>query len=130
MNEKNNFYAAAEEITAGSDLLRGREKLSTTQVIMKYPEGVTVIGFDLLTGKRGTPFAACIIKEDPGVYFNGGKTVTEIVSAWLRLYDGDLAKCNYDLSVKGGVKMRLIHTTTKDGRDYIRVQIINPTTPA
>lgn len=120
----NAFYSDAEAVTAGSALLRGKTKLSTGEVIAKYPEGVTIIGFDLLTGKKGTPFAACVIAEDRGVYFNGGKTITEIVLKWLQSYEGDVTECNIALQDAGGVKVKLERTATKDGNSYTRVNVI------
>lgn len=126
-----NFKEVAKKIADNnSPVLEGREKLSIDEVISRYPEGVTVIGVDLLKGKHGT-YAAAIFKEDDNFYFNGGKSFTEIVQEWAKSYipEGvtipDCVSLSVDLEESGGVKMKFEKTKTQSGNNFTKVEVVD-----
>lgn len=118
------FWESAIDTVKGHSVLKNRTKISTDDVIEVYPDGVTITGFELLTGRKGEQFPALLIKEDPGVFFNGGTTLTAIVNKWLEHFNGDAAACSKALDLSGGVKVKLSRSATKDGRSWTRVEIV------
>lgn len=113
-----------------SPILEGREKLTVEEIISRYPDGVTVTGADLLTGKHGT-YAAATFAEEDGFYFNGGKSFTDIVKEWAKPYtpEGstvpDCVIMSVDLAEAGGVKMRFEKTKTQSGNNFTKVEVVD-----
>lgn len=125
----NNFSKIAMRETTLSELMVGREKVTTDDVIKNYPEGVTITQFDIIEmydekKKENVAFPVFTIKEDDSVCFFGGCIFTKIVNAWLEQYDGDIAGASLDLQECGGVKVRLSSRKTKAGNNLTSVEII------
>lgn len=126
-----NFKEIAKKVADNnSPILEGREKLSIDEIIARHPDGVTVIGVDLLNGTHGR-YAAAIFAEEDGFYFNGGKALTEIVDEWAKPYipEGstvpDCVTLSVDLSESGGVKMKFEKTRTQSGNNFTRVEVVD-----
>ena len=118
-----NFKQSAEKITTISKLMEGRTKAKTREIIDKFPDGITITGFDLVNGAKGQ-YPVLIFKEDDTKFFNGGLVFTKIVNEWLSAYDGDIAKCNKDLLDFGGVAVKMEIGTTKSGNNITKVTIL------
>lgn len=116
------FSAMAMERTTGSRVTAGRTKVSCEELMRMYPH-VTVVGFDIINGKKGE-YPALLIKEDNTVFFFGGTVMMDICNSWLHEYDGDIDKCNEDLAQEG-VKMSFGTTRTKNGNNCTTVTIID-----
>lgn len=121
-----NFKQVAKETTSGSFVMVGREAIKTDLLIAAYPDGVTIVGADIIhttdNGNEKT-YAACIFAENDRQYFNGGKALTDIVTAWLDGYESAEAMSN-DLKTSGGVKVKLVKKLTKDGRTFTEVTVL------
>lgn len=117
------FRQKAAKTTTISALMEGRTKLKTAEIISDYPQGVTVIGFDIIPGKDGS-YPIFVIAEDPGVFFSGGIVMQNIVSDWMEDYGTDIEQANADLKAEGGVKIRLEQSTTRAGRNITRVTVL------
>lgn len=121
-----NFRDLAKEATSRSFITVNREAIKTDLLIAAYPDGVTIVGADILeTTENGATktYAACIFAENDKQYFNGGKALTEIVSAWLDGYENAEAM-SADLKASGGVKVKLSKKLTKDGRTFTEVTVV------
>lgn len=121
------FSERAKAHVAGSPVLENREKMSTDEIIARYPQGVTIIDFDFLNGKQGR-YVVCAFKESPQNYFNGGKILTDIFEEFLTEYSemvNPLEACRKDFSDEGGLKVKLSHGRTKDGNNVTLVDIID-----
>lgn len=116
------FKDKAVSSTTTSALMSGRTKISMDEVITKYPEGVTIIGFDWMNGDGGR-YPVCIFSENENECFFGGKSLTEICEAW---YDGynNCEDCSADLEAEGGVKIKFTRAKTKQGRSFTRCEIV------
>ena len=117
-----NFKQRAIDATTTSKLLENRTKISTEEVLAKYPEGVTVIGFDFLTGDNGK-YPVCIFKENNNECFFGGTAMTEICNRWMEGYN-TVDECNADLAAEGGVKLKFEKSKTKQNRNFIKISIV------
>lgn len=117
------FRERAAKTTSISPLMEGKTKLKTGEIIRDYPQGVTIIGFDIVPGKEGS-YPIFVIAEDPGVFFSGGTVLQNIVSDWMEDYGTDIDQANADLKAEGGVKIRLEQAMTRAGRQITRVTVL------
>lgn len=117
-----NFKAIAKEHTEGSFVTVGREKIDVDDIINAYPDGVTVMEFDFLTGDNGD-FVVCAFKEDEKACFFGGKILTDICKAWAEGYEST-KNASADLTAEGGVKLRFKRRKTKANRDVTLVEVV------
>ena len=119
----NKFLSKAKASTASCVLMENRTKISTEEIIARYPEGVTITGFDFLTGDNGK-YPVCIFKENDNECFFGGSALTEICNAWMEDYTLP-ADCSKDLAEAGGVKVSFEKSRTKTGHNFIKVNVID-----
>lgn len=116
------FKAKAQEMTQGSFVTVGKEKVEIDEIIKVYPLGVTVTEFDFLTGNDGD-FAVCGFKEDDKVFFFGGKILTDMCKAWCEGY-ASTKEASADLTQEGGVKLKFTRSKTKANRDVTLVEVV------
>lgn len=116
------FKAKAVSATSTSKLMEGRTKISTDELIDKYPDGVTIVGFEWMNGDDGR-YPVCVFSENENECFFGGTSLTSICESW---YDGytDCETCSSDLAGEGGVKIKFSHGKTKQGRNFTRCDIV------
>lgn len=118
----NKFTQKAKASTATCTIMENRTKISTEELIAKYPDGVTITGFDFLTGDNGK-YPVCIFKENDNECFFGGSQLTEICTGWMEDYV-TTADCSKDLYEAGGVKVTLEKAKTKTGHNFIKVTVV------
>lgn len=123
------FTDLAKKKTSGSPVLEGRAKITTDDIIAKYPNGVTINAFDFLNGKNGR-YVVCAFRQDPMCYFNGGKILTEIFESFVEEYQAEgvtfqdaLDVCMRDFE-KEGLKVKLSMSRTKEGNRVTLVEVI------
>lgn len=123
----NMFTKLAQKATTLSAIMEGREKISVAQLISQFPEGVTVIGIDMITtshrGEEST-YPVFIFAEDDTKFGFGGVVFKSIAESWIAAFEGDIAATNAALKAQGGCKCKFTHTMTKDGRNLTSVQAI------
>ena len=122
------FKQVAADAVTGSFIMQGRDAIQTDFVIAGYPDGITIIGADLINTtdeKTGEPkqYAACIFAEDEKHYINAGSSLTNIVKQWAAGYDDCEAMSN-DLKAAGGVKIKLRKGRTKKGNTFTEVIVV------
>lgn len=121
------FTETAREATSKSFVMEGKTKVKMDEIISKYPEGVTIVAFDIMsTTKNGKSitYPALNIKEDPSIFFCGGFILNKICQDWSDLYSGDCKAASEDLASDGGVKVKFTKTTTKEGNNLTSVEIL------
>lgn len=116
------FAMKAKEMTEGSFVTVGKEKVEIDDVMLAFPNGVTVTAFDFLTGSDGE-FAVCAFAEDEKAFFFGGKILTDMCKAWAEDY-ASTKDASADLSAEGGVKLRFKRSKTKTNRDVVLVEVV------
>lgn len=118
-----NFREAAKEATQLSQLMENREKITTEDIIAKFPDGITITQFDVITTDDAT-YPVFVFKENPDVFYCGGMILHKIVKQWLNAYNDNIEKCNSELSASGGVQVVLTATKTKKGNNVTSVKIL------
>lgn len=125
----NNIFAEiAKKETSLSPVLQGRTKVSVSEIMSKYPDGVTIVGFDLIRtrDKQGeeSEYPVLAIEEDSSVCFFGGFVLHRIVKEWVALYSGDVAEASKSLTEAGGVKIKMHERKTKSGNNITTVEVV------
>ena len=124
----NMFANLARRATTLSMLMENREKMSVSEVVEKYPDGITITAFDVITtpDKSGNPttYPVIVFEEDDTKFLYGGKALNDIVTSWLANFEGDVETTSNALRAAGGVKVRLIPDKTKQGNNFTRVEVI------
>lgn len=125
----NNIFAEiAKKETTLSPVLQGRTKVSVADIISKYPDGVTIMEFDLIRtkDKKGveSEYPVIAIKEDSAVCFFGGFVLHRIVKEWAELYSGDVAEASRNLAEAGGVKIKMQESKTNSGNNITTVEVV------
>lgn len=124
----NMFANMARKAVANSEVREGRERISTDEIIDKYPNGVTIIGFDILTKRKDnelTTFPTFAFAEDDTLYFNGGTSLKKITEEWLIHFEGDIEAANAALKAAGGCKVKLLPSVRTDsGNNFTPVEVI------
>lgn len=113
---ENKFTKSAKEALGGSPVMQDRTKISTEEIIAKYPNGITVTEFDFIAKADGEGYPVFAFAEDPTRYFNGGSLANKVAARWVSMYDGDVYAASTDLKNSGGVKIKLEMRKTKTGR--------------
>lgn len=129
MAKNSKFYEIAKEQTVFSPVMEGREKTTTQDIIEKYPNGVTLVEFDLVLmyderAKQDKPVPIFAIKEDDSVAFFGGVVLCKVAQAWATAYEGDIATASAELKAVGGVKVKLTNSKTKNHQDVVSVEVL------
>ena len=119
----NKFKEKAQAASASCVLMENRTKISTDELIDKYPKGVTITGFDFLIGDNGK-YPVCIFSENDNECFFGGSALTDICNLWMEGYELP-AQASADLKEAGGVKIKFEKAKTKKGKTFIKPTVID-----
>lgn len=117
-----NFKNKALSATTVTKIMEGRTKISTDELISKYPEGVTITGFDWMKGDDGK-YPVCIFSENEHECFFGGTALTAICEAWMEDYNST-EECSSDLASEGGVRVKFSKGKTKGNRNFTKCEVI------
>lgn len=120
---KTNFREIAKKATELSELMNGREKIETGELIKKFPDGVTIMAVDMIETAEAT-YPVILIKEDDKVFYTGGIVLKKIVDQWLDMFDRDAEKCSEELAKDGGVMVMLEETKTKKNQNVTKVTVL------
>lgn len=112
----------AKKASGVSAITEGKTKISTEEVIKRYPNGVTIKAVDMF-GTGDDRYAVVNIAEDDKVYFFGGKAITGMVDEFIATCDGSIDVVNMHLSDEP-VKIRLTKGKTKNGRDFTSFEVV------
>lgn len=123
------FRQTAIITTTLSELMTGKEAVKTSDIIKKYPNGITITDFDIvnITNKKtrkSETVPVFTFAEDDKAFFFGGFVFMKIVSEWLKAYEGDLSGCRQDFRNSDGLKVILERTVTQNGNDCTTVTVL------
>lgn len=118
-----NFRESAMNSTLLSALQNNRAKISTEDLIERFPDGITVNAFDFAT-VQGKTFAVVTFLEDDGMYYNGGTVLTKMCLAWAAGFDGDPESASIALGKAGGVKLKFTEAKTKNGNNVTTITVV------
>lgn len=127
------FRSIAQQSTSLCQLMVGREKLTTKDVVGKT---LTVIGFDFAPkfDKDGQPivneetgeaesYGVLIFEECPDRYYAVGVVFTKVCQAWAAGYTTP-QEASAALAESGGVKVKFTESKTNAGRNLTKVEIV------
>lgn len=120
---ENVFSSIARKATTLSPIMAGREKIQMDELINQYPEGVTIVGFDIITTNADS-FPVFIFSEDSQKFAFGGTILHNIIDEWVGSFEGDIEKCSNELEKSGGVKLKFYKSRTKSGNNVTLVEVL------
>lgn len=121
------FRGMATDATSLSELMAGRTKLDTTDIINNYPDGITITAADMVEyEKNGEPveYPVLLFAENAEAFYTGGVVLKKIVRAWVAPFGGDYGKMSEELAKGGGVKVRLSSGKSKNGNTITNIDIL------
>ena len=114
------FRDLAVRATTLSDLMDGRDKIDTEDLINKYPKGFTVDDLDLCAIGEETLWVYTL-REDDNVFAFAGSVLKKIFDACLSSCEGDLDTLRNEFD---GLKIKLKSGKTKKGKDITLVEVL------
>lgn len=128
------FKKTAQQETALSDIMVGREKLSTDEIT---GQDLTIVAFDFAPkftkeGKRivdpetgeQDEFGVVVFKEYPAYYYSVGTIFTKICKVWAASFPS-AKEASAELQASGGVKVRFTASKAKNGNNLTTVDILD-----
>lgn len=120
------FRNMAKRQTTLSEVMTDRDKISTDELIAKYPDGVTIVAFDYIQSKKFSrgKYPVYNIAEDATVFCNGGAVLDRIFHDFVEAMDGDVKAASDELRRQGGLQVKLSKGETKKGDEVTLVEVI------
>lgn len=119
------FRGMAKRQTTLSEVMNDREKITTQEVIERYPDGITIVAFDYIQSKKSKgKYPVFNFSEDMTVFCNGGTVLDRIFTDFVNAMDGDVAAASNELRRQGGLQVKLSNGKTKAGDDLVMVEVI------
>lgn len=119
------FRNMAKRQTTLSEVMTDRDKISTDELIEKYPEGVTIVAFDYVQSKKSKgKYPVFNIAEDATVFCNGGTVLDRIFTDFVNSMEGDVKAASDELRRQGGLQVKLSKGETKAGDELTLVEVI------
>lgn len=121
------FRGIATDATSLSELMAGRTKLDTRDIMEQYPDGITITAADMVEyEKNGEPveYPVLLFAENENAFYTGGIVLKKIVRAWGAPFDGDYGKMSEELAKGGGVKIKLSSGKSKNGNTITNIDIL------
>ena len=121
-----NLKDLAKNAFAVDPIIDGRNKISVEDLIAQYPDGVSINGFSIYqpVNKIYPERPIFSFVEDATKYFNGGKALKEMVTAWLDSYDNNRSAINDELK-KSPIKVKLEKITLRSGNKFTKVTVVD-----
>lgn len=111
----------AQKTTAGNPIFNNREKMTTDEVIEKYPNGISITECTLIESEKGA-YAVIAFAENPGVFVTCGTILTNIVCDWIDA-EGSVEEVNAFL-MQDPVKVKLHKITNRKNQPLTVVDIL------
>lgn len=127
---KINFKASVKKATVLADLMEGREKIETSDIIKYYPNKITVTEVEEVNlpdeSREGgiNHFYVYTIKEAPDRFAYAGHVLTKIIDQIISDNDGDIGAINKELK-NGGLTLKLSKGETKSGQEVTLVTFVD-----
>lgn len=122
------FTERAKKRAAQNDrIFEGREKVGIGDIIMEYPEGITVTDFTILhDNTNDSDYCVIAFEEEAKAFFFGGTALTGLFKDVVEKdFDGDLETAREELKTEGGMKLKLSEKRSKNGRNYTAFEVLD-----
>lgn len=125
------FKKIALEATTMSELMNGRDKMDTEELIKKYPDGVTIDFIDNVNMSQEDGEAEnvwiFVTEEQPNKFTFGGFVLAKIFNNILAEFEGDYDAMieEYNSSLKEDkLRVKLERAKTKTKREITKVTVL------
>jgi hypothetical protein len=125
------FKKIALDATTMSELMNGRDKMDTEELIRKYPDGVTIDFIDNVNMSQEDGEAEnvwiFVTEEKPDKFTFGGFVLAKIFNNILAEFDGDYDAMieEYNSSLKEDkLRVKLERAKTKTKREITKVTVL------
>ena len=125
------FKKIALAVTTMSELMNGRDKMDTEELIKKYPDGVTIDFIDNVNMSQEDGEAEnvwiFVTEEQPDKFTFGGFVLAKIFNNILAEFEGDYAEMieTYNTALKEGkLRVKLERAKTKSKREITKVTVL------
>lgn len=125
------FKKIALDATTMSELMNGRDKMDTEELIKKYPDGVTIDFIDNVNMSQEDGDAEnvwiFVTKEQPDKFTFGGFVLAKIFNNILAEFEGDYDAMieEYNSSLKEDkLRVKLERAKTKTKREITKVTVL------
>lgn len=125
------FKKIALDATTMSELMNGRDKMDTEELIKKYPDGVTIDFIDNvnMSQEDGEPENVWIFvtEEQPDKFTFGGFVLAKIFNNILAEFEGDYDEMieTYNSALKEDkLRVKLERAKTKSKREITKVTVL------
>lgn len=118
MTNKNLFKQTAVELTTLSDLMENREKGSFEDYALS---SFHITDFDMINLQYEEPFGIITIAEDDNVFIFCGLVLTNIITSWIKKFDGDITACREEYKKTEPLEISVEKVKTKNNRTVTKV---------
>lgn len=126
-----NFKKIALDATTISELMNGRDKMDTEELIKKYPDGVTIDFIDNVNMSQEDGEAenvwVFVTEEQPDKFTFAGFVLAKIFNNILVEFEGDYAEMieTYNSALKEDkLRVKLERAKTKSKREITKVTVL------
>lgn len=124
----NRFTEAAKKATTLAQIMAGREKLSTEDIIKKHPNGVHLTEIEYISytqDGQDTEMWCFVTSEEPRKFSFGGIVINNMFNNILaEVYEGDITEMCKDFKEQGGISIKLSNGKTAKGRQVTKVEVL------
>ena len=124
------FKKIALDVTTMSELMNGRDKMDTEELIKKYPNGVTIDFIDNVNMQQEDGEENVwifVTEEQPNKFTFAGFILAKIFNNILDEFEGDYAEMidTYNSALKEDkLRVKLERTKTKSKREITKVTVL------
>lgn len=124
------FKKIALDVTTMSEIMNGRDKMDTEELIKKYPEGVTIDFIDNVSMQQEDGEENVwifVTEEQPNKFTFAGFVLAKIFNNILAEFEGDYAEMieTYNSALKEDkLRVKLERAKTKSKREITKVTVL------
>lgn len=118
-----NLRNEAQKALTLSELTENRDKISTEEIIEKYPDGITIINIDLVEIRKQSNYVYTFA-EEPDRFAYAGTVLKKVFDKLLTAEKGDLKQLRADLKAQKGLRVKLATAMTLDEMEVTTVELI------
>lgn len=110
-----------------SDVMEGREKMTTDAAIIKFPKGFTVSDFDIVSMRTptGEPKDVAVVAiGEQNAFIFGGEVLTNTFKDFVAEYNGDISAARAAVQAER-LKIKLSKKMSKNNRPFTAVEIVD-----
>ena len=125
-----NFKKIALDVTTMSEIMNGRDKMDTEELIKKYPEGVTIDFIDNVNMQQEDGEENVwifVTEEQPNKFTFAGFVLAKIFNNILAEFEGDYAEMieTYNSALKEDkLRVKLERAKTRSKREITKVTVL------